>query len=321
MNIMTIEGTINKIISPAIFLLAFCAIAVMAQSSKRVLFLESASVGASEYDRNILTDKIRDALSGSGLIVIQKAEMYSVLGMARINQLEKCADIPCKIRVAAPLNAEVIILGTITQKDTGYEIALRSVNAQSQKEEGAVTVFQEGALQTVAESAPQKAISDLLQNIAAQVKYLSVTAFPDTARILANGVLIGNGSIEKKKFPVSQQIALRIEAAEHEPFDTIITAIPNGEIKIFRALSYIYSSVKINSEPSGATVVLNNNTAGQTPVLATGIKPGSYQLSIVKPTYKPILIPVVLEKNKVFEHSFVLNSPMEWFCQASKLIA
>ena len=447
----------DKVFPIVLFLLSVFSLAFAegSQQGRKTLFLEPTADSVSEYDRNILADRIRTELSAAGLSVIQKAEMYSSLGMEKVRLLEQCPDDPCKLKLVLPLGATLVLGGAIKRRDDGYEIIIFQLNARGKDENASGKAFEQGTLQAVADTGPKRAVAEILLSIAriekqsaargkfadlfvststpgAQVfvdsvatgkqtpctikaisagthiietrsaeshgsvgiflepaglqklevpmmrgkcrliiystpaeasvyignallgktplridgldagdhllritknffgtvnhrvfigmndsavisdsllpcSYLSVTSTPSTARVLINKVVVGKGLIDRREFIPMPELSLRIEAEGYEPFDTLFGINQNSEVSISKALISKFATIKIRSEPTGAAVLIDGDTLGNTPLVAANIQPGSRVLQIVKPTYATIQMPVVCEKNAVYERSFILH--------------
>lgn len=69
--------------------------------------------------------------------------------------------------------------------------------------------------------------------------------------------------------------------------------------------------VKVTTNPSGATVYIDDKACGVTPCVVDEIFPGSHELTIVKPLYRVVKRQFVVEKNDLFEYNEVLEKGID----------
>jgi hypothetical protein len=89
---------------------------------------------------------------------------------------------------------------------------------------------------------------------------ITVAAAPAGAQILRAGKLIGKDSV---KLPIGEQTVLEVRANRYYPQRVTLTPASSAQVNVaLQAMPY----VMINSEPSGAEVVINGRPVGTTPV-------------------------------------------------------
>lgn len=69
--------------------------------------------------------------------------------------------------------------------------------------------------------------------------------------------------------------------------------------------------VKITTNPSGATVYIDDKVCGVTPCVVDEISPGYHELMVVKPLYKVVKKQFVVEKNDLFGYNEVLEKGID----------
>jgi hypothetical protein len=67
------------------------------------------------------------------------------------------------------------------------------------------------------------------------------------------------------------------------------------------------NTVRIISDPSGASVYIDNSEVGKTPFSSTTITPGNYTIQIAYPNYEPQVSPIVIQKG------YTLNGSVKLF--------
>ncbi|MBP7139304.1 MAG: serine/threonine protein kinase [Caldisericia bacterium] len=162
-------------------------------------------------------------------------------------------------------------------------------------------------------------IKSLAYNLIPKSKYgyVNISTEPSGANIYLNDTQLNRLSpIENYKLQVGKY-SYKIEKDGYEP------SIGNFEIKNEEETVNLKISLSkktqtpvqpikkegtliINSEPSGATVYINNVKKGLTP-LKINLPPGSYNLKIEKEDYLPYPDSIVLKENSIVEKNFPLH--------------
>lgn len=114
---------------------------------------------------------------------------------------------------------------------------------------------------------------------------LGVYSFPSGASILLNGVLKG---VTPKTISGLEpgEYALLLEKEGYAHSQRNVTVSPGRPTMVTATLVPLYGSLRIQSVPSGATVLVNGTSAGVTPLVVGELLPGAYSISISKTGYQ-----------------------------------
>ena len=118
--------------------------------------------------------------------------------------------------------------------------------------------------------------------------YLTVKADQPNARIFLDDVFVGEHEFSKE-FPTGETHEWRIEC-DYYHTESGIAEIPVGDpITVERTLLPAYGFININSSPeNGATVFVDGNQVGITPMKSYKLKSGSHTVRIVKDGYDDV---------------------------------
>jgi PEGA domain len=124
------------------------------------------------------------------------------------------------------------------------------------------------------EAAPEPAGTDV-----AAPGSLSVSSSVDGASVYLDGELLGEAPLTREGISAGRH-RVRVESSGHEPFETNVR-VRGGEIaKVEANLSRLAPSLRVESDVPGATVFLDRNFVGTTPVDVKGVSPGEHQLTV-----------------------------------------
>jgi Metal-dependent hydrolases of the beta-lactamase superfamily III len=113
---------------------------------------------------------------------------------------------------------------------------------------------------------------------------LSVFSIPSGATILLDGAAAGStpGTIHGIDPGVYSLVLAKEGYAPYERYVTITAGKPTS---VTATLTPAYGSLRIQSAPTGASVLLNGVSAGFTPLVVKDLKPGEYTVSVSKTGY------------------------------------
>jgi len=115
--------------------------------------------------------------------------------------------------------------------------------------------------------------------------FLSIMSFPSGASILLDGA-------EKGPTPRTLsglepgEYALVLEKDGYTPYEKTVTISAGKPTMVTATLAPLYGSLRIQSTPSQATVLVNGEVAGVTPLVVGGLVPGDYEISLSKTGYQ-----------------------------------
>lgn len=88
---------------------------------------------------------------------------------------------------------------------------------------------------------------------------------------------------------------LLVEKDLYRPKSVTVDLKPGDARTVTFKLEPDFGLLTVDTNPSGATISLDGNTIGQTPLRPTRIKAGQYRLSVTLPSYVPLLRPINLK--------------------------
>ncbi len=106
-----------------------------------------------------------------------------------------------------------------------------------------------------------------------------ISATVEGASVYLDGELVGEAPVTREDVPAGRH-RIRVESAGHEPFETEVR-MRGGERKNVEAnLVRMAASLRVDSDVAGATVFLDRNYVGTTPVDIKDLSPGEHQLTV-----------------------------------------
>jgi hypothetical protein len=108
---------------------------------------------------------------------------------------------------------------------------------------------------------------------------ISISATVDGASVYLDGELVGEAPVMREDVPPGRH-RIRVESAGHEPFETEVRVRAGGRESVEAKLAPLAASLRIESDVPGATVFLDRNYAGTTPVDIKDVSPGEHQLTV-----------------------------------------
>lgn len=116
---------------------------------------------------------------------------------------------------------------------------------------------------------------------------VKVTSEPKGAEVTLNGEKKGKTPLTLKKVPFgSHEIAVRMKG--HDRVNEMVEVKSKETVDFHAKLKELPGALAVSSEPKGAKVKLNGEVKGETPMSITGLKAGSYTLSLTKSGYQSI---------------------------------
>ncbi len=116
---------------------------------------------------------------------------------------------------------------------------------------------------------------------------LEVESKPSGASIYIDGRFLGytpyTGDVSVGRHTITLQLA------GYQPYETTVNITPNKITKISASLKpipYYQGTLYITSSPSNAEVYINGERKGRTPIKIEKLKPGRYQITVIKAGYE-----------------------------------
>jgi hypothetical protein len=108
---------------------------------------------------------------------------------------------------------------------------------------------------------------------------ISISATVGGATVYLDGELVGEAPVTREDVPAGRH-RIRVESAGHEPFETEVRVRPGKRETVEVSLAPLAASLRIESDVPGATVFLDRNYVGTTPVDIKDVSPGQHQLTV-----------------------------------------
>ena len=148
-------------------------------------------------------------------------------------------------------------------------------------------------------------VIQLVANLQATSASISVDSDPEGATVYLNGKNEGVTPVKIENLDAGNYI-LKIEKEGFAPYTEKIT-ISKGETIIRNiTLKKAETVLSIDSEPEGAELFLNGEDVGKTPFKKLNIKPGIYNVKIVKDGYLPFVTKITVKKGVPASYKFPL---------------
>ena len=114
---------------------------------------------------------------------------------------------------------------------------------------------------------------------------IKVTTKPSEAAVYLNGEFVGSTPYESDKIPVGSHNLVIKKKGYGEISETI--SISLDKLTPVSKDLVVAGKLTVNSEPSGADVLINDKTVGKTPYTSTNLAIGDYTITITKSGFKP----------------------------------
>jgi hypothetical protein len=134
----------------------------------------------------------------------------------------------------------------------------------------------EVAPEPAAEAAPEPASREA--NVSA-LGSISISSSVDGASVFVDDELVGESPVIREDVPAGRH-RIRVESAGHQPFETDVRVRAGERAEVEANLSPLAPSLRVESDVPGATVFLDRNYVGTTPLDIKEISPGEHQLTV-----------------------------------------
>lgn len=197
----------------------FMASSAAAQPSKIGIF-DMAASGFDEAFKQGAIDSLATAVAGfEAYSVITRAELNAMLGAEGLKDSLGCDDVSCLAEIGMAAGVDRVIAGTLTKVDTGLLLNLQLINVNHANVENRVSLAWEGSLMSIPDLMGAGAELLVLPGNQRMPGALRLAGVPLDAAVLVDGEPKGIGPVTVEGLTVGPH-ALRVEAAEHEPYNT-----------------------------------------------------------------------------------------------------
>ena len=136
---------------------------------------------------------------------------------------------------------------------------------------------------------------------------LVVNSKPSGATVYISGERKGVTPFQSERMP-SDVYNIRLELSNHITYQDRIIVEDDKTTTVEQALEKSVGDIILESSPSGATVMINGEPRGQTPVRLSNQPPGDYQVRVSMPLYLTEEFVLNLEKGKSAERKVQLTA-------------
>jgi hypothetical protein len=166
---------------------------------------------------------------------------------------------------------------------------------------------QEDQLSSYNASAGTRAVVKMVPVV--PVGYLTLTSDPAGATVTIDGVEVGQTPIEKLELPAGvHDVVLKLDGYKDEELSVSIQAGKTLEVPV--TMSKLTGMLTITSEPSGATVIVDGQEVGTTPLEKYVLPIGTHEVIVKKDGYKEETFNVSIQAGKELSFNVEL-SPLQ----------
>ncbi len=136
--------------------------------------------------------------------------------------------------------------------------------------------------------------------------YLSVNSDPEGAMVVVGDVVLGTTPLDRAEVPVGQH-AVSIHMQDFKP-ETRNVRISKGQVnRLTVQMNSIFPTLRVNTNPVGAVVIMNGQRLGETPGTFTKLREGNHSLIISLSGYKEMTREVTLKNGETTTLNIDLN--------------
>ena len=129
---------------------------------------------------------------------------------------------------------------------------------------------------------------------------IKATSVPDKAKVFVDGSYVGDTPQSLQNILAGKH-KVRIEMEGYEPYEQEVHVAGKEEYRVHATLQEKYARIRLDTDPAGGEVYLNNESRGKTPVLIDKLHDGEYTLKLVKRGFPEVERKVTLKKGEDLE--------------------
>ncbi|MBI5394753.1 MAG: PEGA domain-containing protein [Verrucomicrobia bacterium] len=126
---------------------------------------------------------------------------------------------------------------------------------------------------------------------------IKVTSVPDKAKVHLDGSFVGE-SPQSIQNVLAGKHKVRLELEGYEPFEQEVEVKGKEEYVVNATLQEKYARIRIETEPKGGEIYLNNESRGKAPIALEKLHDGEYTIKVVMPNYPETVRKVTLKKGE-----------------------
>ena len=254
---------------------------LISQSSPSIAILDLESRGISAVEAASLTDRLRTSLVRiGGVTVVERGQMQQVL-QEQDFQLTGCTSDECAVEVGQLLGVNTMVAGSIGKVGSTYSIDIRTIDVGSGKITHSMFRDYRGEIDDLLGIMPEIA-QELVEAVAAtgsppaaapEPALLSIASDPSGAQVTLDGQPAGQTPLDDLGITPNAQHAISLSLAGYQQVDTTLFVEAGRSHELNLTLRRLMSQLVIRSSPSRATVFLDNESIGLTPLPLREVSP------------------------------------------------
>lgn len=262
-----------------------------------------------------LTDYLRARVAGGGSFqVIPSSQLKQRLSQQKTESYKACYDEQCQIEIGRELAAnkslatQIVKVGTMCAvMSTLYDLKKAITDHSSTQKSGCRQDELVSAVEKVVASMDRKfrpRETKIEKPRPATMGTLRFDVKPDGATVLVDGVIRGRAPLMAAIELTPGKHVVRVELSGHQTWERKID-IHRGKEATARVelKKTVFVEVRVDTEPRGATVYLDKDLRGQTPLSLSLPARSDYQLQVKRPGYQEVNETLTLQDSKELSYS------------------
>lgn len=294
-----------RIFSIALLLAAFLPLAMLhpqTTAKKNIAVIELQSRGGlSESEMGVLTDRLRSMLvKTKAFNVVDRSRMQEVLKEQGF-QMSGCTSAECAVEAGKILGVQQMVAGTIGRIGQLFAIDIMLIDVGSSKIIKSITRDYTGEIEGII--GLMEPLANELSGVAGtptseapETGALHIISEPEQAAVFINDRQAGQSPLQKEDLEPGKY-TIRVTADGYAPDEQTVEITPGLTVQ-HRVRLKAVSALEIRTRPEKATVFVNGDKAGTTPLKLDNLSAGKHQLKIQAEGYLPVEEEITLEKGK-----------------------
>ena len=261
-----------------------------APTKELIAVLDFEIVGGSKAEASAVTDRLREEMLKTGQVtLVDRSQIEAVLNEQALQQA--CTSSECAVQVGRILGVRRMVAGKVTKiSDKLWQISAQVVDVETTETLRAETVTFEGRyldllLTGVSELAAKLAGAAVIPSGPAARGRAAVLTDPTGADLILDGQAIAQKSDALlDQLPAGTHTVVANKGSLTATANFIVN--PGSLTRVELKLAQRQASLHVNSTPLNATVRLDGQEVGRTP-LVLDVHPGEHTLEVAREGYQP----------------------------------
>jgi TolB-like protein len=293
----------------AILLLLFS----FASAQQTIAVIEFEGKGVSQTEASALSDELEIHLSNiGGYIVIERSERGNILEEQGFQQTG-CVSSECAVEVGKLLGSQLIVVGSISKVGSTFSVTAKIVDVQTGKitrtanykyrgiiDDLLLTGMAEVASQLIGQGGPRAPVQAARPSVPVKrMGSIHITADPEDAVVFVDDegykktpLTVDSLDIGDHKVEVVKMGYLR---------ETRMVEVKENETSELNIVLKTKPRLTVKSDPTGASIQINEKDKGVAPKVFTDLEPAQYRLGISLPSYDNFFEVITLEAGDSIE--------------------